>query len=89
MTALHIRITPKDFEKWKKAHFDAEPLRAEYGITEGPFYREEANPGVALVTLYVEDLDRAMGWFSSEEFKAVNEAGDYPDREFWVSEKRD
>ncbi len=89
MTTLMIRISPKDFETWKEAHFDAESLRAEYGITEGPFYREEANPDVALVTLHVEDLDRAMGWFDSEEFKAVNEKGGYPDREFYVAERRD
>ncbi len=89
MTALMIRITPKEFEPWKEAHFGAEALRAEYGITEGPFYRDDDNPGTALVTLYVEDLDRAMGWFKSEEFKAVNERGGYPDREFWVAEKRD
>jgi hypothetical protein len=89
MTALMIRISPKDFDAWKKAHFDAEPQRAEYGITEGPFYRDEADPDVALVTLHVEDLDRAMGWFSSEAFKEVNRRGDYPEREFWVAERRD
>lgn len=89
MTALMIRITPKEFEPWKEAHFGSESLRAEYGITEGPFYRDDDNPGTALVTLYVEDLDRAMEWFKSEEFKGVNERGNYPDREFWVAEKRD
>ena len=40
----------------------------EYGITDGPVYRDQADTNVALITLNVEDYDRAFMWFQDERF---------------------
>ena len=57
------------------------------GITDGPFYRDQQNPNTALVHLNVEDLDRAFGWFKSEEFKAAVARAGKVEREIWIAEK--
>ena len=61
--AIIIRVTPEDYDTWFKEHSGQEEARLEYGITDGTFYRDDADPNVALVHLNVESLDRAMGWF--------------------------
>jgi len=46
---LMIRVTPENYDAWLPAHMAGEEARLEYGITEGPFYREVKNPHVALL----------------------------------------
>lgn len=88
MTSIMIRVRPSDFDAWRAVHDECEPLRRRYGMTNGPFYRDAADRGVALVQLDVEDLDRAMRWFASDEFRAASERAALPEREFWIAEKR-
>jgi hypothetical protein len=50
--------------------------RSEYGMTDGPVYRDVGDPGSVLVHLNCEDLERAKKWFADDRFKqAVVRAG--------------
>ncbi|MEZ4703442.1 MAG: hypothetical protein R2834_24140 [Rhodothermales bacterium] len=85
--AIIIRVIPEDFDSWRKEHDDARDARLAYGITDGPFYRDERDTHVALVHLNVENLDRAMEWFKSDAFReGVKRAGGVQ-REIWIGKK--
>ena len=86
--ATIIRVTPEDYDTWFKEHSGQEEARLEYGITDGPFYRDDADPNVALVHLNVESLDRAMGWFKSEAFQGANKRAGKVERELWVADRK-
>ena len=83
-----IRIMPENYDAWLAAHNAGEQARLEYGIKEGPLYRDVEKPNVALVTFYIEDVDRAMGWFQDERFKAAMKRCGKVEREFYVAERK-
>ncbi len=64
-----IRVTPENYDQWIAEHDGAEQDRLEYGLTDGPVYRDAKDPGTVLVQLEAEDLDRARGWFADARFK--------------------
>ena len=59
-----IRVTPDDFDRWFAEHDGAQESRLEYGITDGPLYRDISDPNALLIHLDVEDMDRAPGLVS-------------------------
>ena len=69
---IFIRVTANDYQTWEDTHNSCEEARKEYGITDGPFYKDAADPNSALVHLVVEDMDRAMGWFKDARFQEAN-----------------
>jgi hypothetical protein len=74
--SILIRVTPENFSQWRTAHDECRVARLDYGMTDGPVYRDEKDPNVVLVHLNVENMDNAMGWFNDERFKAgVQRAG--------------
>jgi hypothetical protein len=74
--AIMIRVTAEDFEAWFGIHNSAREARLEYGITDGPVYRDEADPKSVLLHLNVESFERAKGWFQDERFRTgVKRAG--------------
>ena len=85
---IMIRIMPEDYDAWLAAHNAGEEARREYGITEGPLYRDVENPSVALVTFHVEDVERALGWFQDERFKAAMTRCGKVEREFYIGERK-
>jgi hypothetical protein len=86
--AIMIRVVAEDYERWLKAHQSKEEARKEFGIYEGPLYRDAANPNAAQVTLLHDDLPRALQWFQADAFKeGVREAGNVS-REIWLAERR-
>lgn len=87
-TSLFVRIRPSDFDTWLAVHSENRERRREYGITDGPIYRDANDPGVALAQLNVEDLDRALQWFSTDAFKAAAAKAGLRERELWVAEQR-
>jgi len=88
MASIMIRVTPEDYDRWFRAHNSCAEARREYGMSDGPLYRDTADASVALVTLDVEDIGRAMGWFGDDRFKgAMQEAGP-ASREIWIAERR-
>jgi heme-degrading monooxygenase HmoA len=87
MTELIARVEVKDFETWLRVHRANATKRAEYGMTDGPIYRDVDNPNALLVHTHVDDLDRAQEWFNSEAFKAANRQSTAEGREFYVAER--
>lgn len=83
--AIMIRVEPENFDQWRAAHDGCREARNDYGMSDGPVYRDETDPKTVLVTLEVEDMERAMGWFKDERFKAgVVQAGKVS-RELWMA----
>ena len=71
MQDILIRIETDDFAAWEEQHYLHAGNRATYGIQDGPAYRDLENPNAALFHIRTEDVDRAMGWFQSDTFKAA------------------
>jgi hypothetical protein len=88
MSSIMIRVTPDDHDRWFKAHSACEEARREYGMSDGPLYRDAVDPTVTLVTLEVQELDRAMGWFADERFQRAAQAAGPATREMWIAERR-
>jgi len=86
--AILIRVKPTDHERWLREHMAASEARREYGITDGPVYRDVENPNIALVHLNIEDLERAMKWFQSDRFKEGAKRAGIVERELWIAQKR-
>jgi len=83
--SILIRVVPENFNQWRTAHDECCQARLDYGMTDGPVYRDETNPETVLVHLNVEDLDKAKGWFMDDRFKAaVGRAGNVS-REIWMA----
>ncbi len=83
--SILIRVVPENFNQWREAHDECRQARLDYGMTDGPVYRDEQDPNTVLVHLNVEDLERAKGWFKDERFKAgVVRAGNVK-REIWFA----
>lgn len=83
--SIMIRVTPEDFNQWRNAHDECRQARLDYGMTDGPVYRDEQNPDVVLVHLNVESLDKALGWFRDDRFKAAVERAGKVSREIWMA----
>ena len=83
-----IRVMPENYDAWLSAHNAGEAARLEYGIEEGPLYRDVKDPNVALVTFHVEDVERALGWFQDERFKTAMKGCGKVRRELYVGERK-
>ncbi len=83
--AILIRVVPENFIQWRTAHDECRQARLEYGMTDGPVYRDETNPETVLVHLDVENMDKATGWFKDERFKAAVERAGNVSREIWMT----
>ncbi len=71
MQDILIRIETDDFAAWEEQHYLHAGNRATYGIEDGPAYRDLENPNAALFHIRTDDVDRAMGWFQSDTFRAA------------------
>ncbi len=69
--AIMIRVTPENYDQWIKEHDGCRTARSEYGMTDGPVYKDVGDSKSVLVTMECEDLERAKGWFADERFKAA------------------
>ena len=69
--SILIRVIPENFNQWRTAHDECREARLDYGMTDGPVYRDEKSPETVLIHLNVEDMDKAKGWFKDERFKAA------------------
>ena len=76
MPEMMARVEVEDFERWLVNHRSQSGRRADYGMTDGPIYRDIDDARAAFVHLHVEDLDKAREWFRTEEFaQATKKAG--------------
>ncbi len=80
--SILIRVVPENFTQWRTAHDECRTARLDYGMTDGPVYRDETDPNTVLVHLNVENMEKAMGWFKDERFKAGVQRAGKVSREF-------
>ena len=83
-----IRIETDDFAAWEEQHYLHAGNRATYGIEDGPAYRDLENPNAALFHIRTEDVDRAMGWFQSDTFRAATKLAKVTGRSFYDAQPR-
>jgi len=83
-----IRVVTEDFDAWYREHAGHAEARKPYGITDGPVYRDIANPNAALAHLMTDDLSKAMEWFKTPEFREATARAKVMAREFYVAERR-
>ena len=83
--SILIRVVPENFNQWRTAHDECREARLDYGMTDGPVYRDEKNPETVLVHLNCEDMDKAKGWFKDERFKAGVVRAGKVSREIWFA----
>lgn len=86
--SILIRVVPEDFNQWRTAHDECREARGEYGMTDGPVYRDEKDPNTVLVHLDVENMDKAMGWFKDERFRAAVVRAGNVSRDFWFAKMK-
>src|SRR5438067_4912608 len=72
MSSVMIRVTPDNFETWRRAHESCHELRRGFAVTDERIYRDLEDEGTALVELETSDIARTMAWFSSTEFAAAS-----------------
>lgn len=88
-TAIMIRVRAENYESWFREHSGQETARRDYGITDGPFYRDAQDPSSALVHLDVENLEKAMTWFKSDAFQAAaKRVVGAVQREIWIAQRK-
>jgi hypothetical protein len=88
MQDILIRIETDDFAAWEEQHYLHASNRANYGIEDGPAYRDLENPNAALFHIRTEDVDRAMGWFESDTFRAATKLAKVTGRSFYDAQPR-
>lgn len=82
-----IRVQPENFAVWRGEHDGQREARSAYGMTDGPVYRDETDPEVVLVTLNIDDMDRAREWFGSDAFKGAAQRAGNVSRVIWFAEQ--
>jgi len=88
MVELMTRVEVEDFDTWLQVHRSNAERRRDYGMTDGPIYRDIDDPSAVLVHIHVEDLDRALLWFGSAAFKEASAKSTAVGRDFYLAEKR-
>ena len=80
---LFIRVQVPDFGAWYREHKRQSRARAEYGLSDGPVYRELDNPNAAMVQLNTNDLPKAIRWFKTTEFREAMLRAGVQERELY------
>jgi hypothetical protein len=86
--AIMIRVTPENYDQWIKEHDGCQEARRDYGMTDGPVYRDAKDPRSVLVQLDCDDLERAKQWFSDPRFRAAVERAGKVSRHVYFSQPR-
>lgn len=86
VTELIARVEVDDFDTWFQVHRSNAVHRSEYGMTDGPIYRDIDDPSAVLVHTHVEELDRALVWFGTEAFRQASVKSTAVGREFYIAE---
>lgn len=86
--AFLIRIEAENYHQWRTVHDEGRSARMEYGITDGPIYHDETNTEIVMIQLNVENIERALGWFGDERFKAASERTGKVTREVWIANRK-
>lgn len=86
MADLIVRVASPDYNTWLNAFVSAENGLVEAGINQWTVYQDTWNPNIVMVHFSAADLDRAMAFFGSDEFKAINAMSGATERTFFVAQ---
>ncbi len=86
MPEMMARVEVEDFETWLVNHRSQSGRRADYGMTDGPIYRDIDDANAAFVHLHVQDLDKAREWFRTEEFSRATRNAGVTGRTFFITQ---
>ena len=86
--AIMIRVTPEDYAMWIKEHDGCREARKDYGMTDGPVYRDANDASSWLVHLNCENIERAKSWFADERFKAAAQRAGNVRREIFFAQPK-
>lgn len=87
MATLFIHHEVKDFDEWRRAFDDHEPVRIEYGARSHRLFRDPDDDLHITVVLEVEDPHRALELLRSDAMTdAFKKAGVKGEPVWWISE---
>lgn len=87
MADLIVRVQTPDYERWLSAFTGAANGLIESGINQWTVYRDSWNHNNVMVHFVAEDIDRALAFFKSEDFKHINAASGATDRTFFIAQQ--
>lgn len=87
MADLIVRVQTPDYNQWLSAFTGAAEGLLASGINEWTIYRDSWNHNNVMVHFVAEDLDRAMAFFKSEDFKHINAASGATGRTFFIAQQ--
>jgi hypothetical protein len=88
VTDLIVRVVSPDYSTWLNAFVSAENGLVEAGINQWTVYQDTWNPNIVMVHFIADDLDRAMAFFGSDEFKDVNARSGATERRFFIASEQ-
>ncbi len=86
MTDLIVRVASPDYSTWLNAFVSAENGLVEAGINQWTIYQDTWNPNIVMVHFVADDIDRAMAFFGSDEFKEINARSGATERSFYFAQ---
>ncbi|MFW9780345.1 MAG: hypothetical protein ACFFE8_16000 [Candidatus Heimdallarchaeota archaeon] len=86
--SIFVQLEAPDFDTWYHEHDIHADHRKNYGIIDGPVYRDISNPNSALVHLMTDDLPKAKEWFGTDLFKAGTKRAKVSSRKIYMAENR-
>jgi hypothetical protein len=87
MADLIVKVTTPDYETWLNAFVSAERGLLDAGINQWTIYQDTWNNNIVMVHFIADDIDRAMAFFRSDEFKQINAESGATGREFFIGQK--
>jgi hypothetical protein len=84
MADLFVRVESPDYSLWLNAFVSAENGLVEAGINQWTVYQDTWNGNIVLVHFIADDIDRAMAFFGSDEFKEINARSGATGRSFYL-----
>jgi hypothetical protein len=88
MQHILIRVAAENFGHWLSHYLALTEARREFGLSDGPIYRDTGDPNIALVHLLTANLPRALEWFRDPRFQKAAVNANVIGREFYVTEKQ-
>jgi hypothetical protein len=88
MADLIVRVLTPDYGTWLNAFVSAETGLVDAGINQWTVYQDSWNNNNVMVHFIADDLDRAMAFFQSDEFKDINARSGATERRFWVGQEQ-
>jgi hypothetical protein len=88
MANLMVRVNTPDYDTWLNAFVSSENGLLEAGINQWTVYQDTWNSNIVMVHFIADDIDRAMAFFRSDEFKEINARSGATGRTFYLAQEQ-